>query len=110
MGLEVLWRGWSHGSMFVAGGLCFLLLGQLQSAQPRLPLPLRALAGAGIITMVEYAAGLLVNREYTVWDYRSMPLNYHGQICFAFCLLWIPISLGAMLLYDVLETGLRKRG
>ena len=29
MGLELLWRGRSHGSMFVAGGTCFLLIGHL---------------------------------------------------------------------------------
>ncbi len=103
MGLEILWRGWSHGSMFLAGGSCFLLLGKLNQVKPRLPLPLRALAGAGIITTVEYAAGLLVNRNYTVWDYRGVPMNVHGQICLPFCLLWIPVGLGAMVLYDVLD-------
>jgi len=103
MGLEFLWRGWSHGSMFLAGGSCFLLLGKLNQVKPRLPLPLRALAGAGIITLVEYTAGLLVNRNYTVWDYRGVPLNIHGQICLPFCLLWIPVGFGAMVLYDVLD-------
>ena len=103
MGLELLWRGWSHGSMFLAGGSCFLLLGKLNQTQPKLPLPLRALGGAGIITTVEYAAGLLVNRNYTVWDYRGVPMNIHGQICLPFCLLWIPVGLGAMVLYDVLD-------
>ena len=108
MGLELIWRGWSHSSMFLAGGLCFLLLGQLDKRQPRFPLLLRAVAGAGIITMVEYAAGLLVNRNYAVWDYRDQPLNYHGQICFGFFLLWIPLSLGAMFLYRLLDARLEK--
>ena len=103
VGLEFLWRGWSHGSMFVAGGSCFLLLGKLNRTKPRLPLPLRGLAGAGIITLVEYTAGLLVNRSDRVWDYRNVPLNIHGQICLPFCLLWIPIGLGAMVFYDVLD-------
>ena len=103
VGLEFLWRGWSHGSMFLAGGSCFLLLGKLHRTKPRLPLPLRGLAAAGIITMVEYAAGLLVNRSYGVWDYRDVPLNIHGQICLPFCLLWVPIGLGAMVFYDVLD-------
>ena len=49
VGLELLWRGRSHGSMFIAGGTCFLLIGQLNQVQPRLPLPLRAVTGAGII-------------------------------------------------------------
>ena len=60
VGLELLWRGYSHISMFAAGGVCFLLIGQLGQVQPVLPWPLRAILGAGIITMVELAAGLLV--------------------------------------------------
>ena len=89
--------------MFLAGGVCFLLLGQLNCVHPRLPLPLRALAGAGIITMIEYAVGLIVNQNYAVWDYRDQPLNYHGQICLGFCLLWIPVAVGAMVLYRALD-------
>lgn len=108
MGIEVLYRGWSHGSMFLAGGLSFLLIGWLGHCRPLLPLPLRLLTGALIITMVELGMGLLVNRSYTVWDYRDQPLNFHGQICLGFSLLWIPVSLGAMFLYDQAERKLRQ--
>ena len=97
--LEWLWRGWSHISMFFAGGVSFLLLGKLNSVRPRLVLPLRGVVGAGIITMVELAAGLLCNRSYRVWDYRHLPFNYHGQICLRFFLLWMLLSLPAMGLY-----------
>jgi len=97
--LEYLWRGRSHGSMFLAGGTCFLLLGKLDSLRPRLPLLVRGMVGAGIITMVELLAGLMFNRDYRVWDYRHLPVNFHGQICLWFSLLWIPVSLGAMGLY-----------
>ncbi len=103
MGLECLWRGWSHGSMFLAGGTCFLLLGKLNRTRPRLPWPLRALTGAMVITSVELLAGLLANREYQVWDYRRMPMNFYGQVCLPFSLLWIPVSLGAMFLYEILD-------
>lgn len=99
VGLELLWRGRSHVSMFAAGGLCFLLIGHLNQVEPKLPLPLRMLTGAGIITMVELAAGLVANRDYSVWDYRDMPGNYLGQICPAFTALWIPVSLLALGLY-----------
>ena len=101
--LELLWRGWSHISMFFAGGSSFLLLGKLNTVRPRLPMPLRGLVGGGIITMVELLIGLLVNRNYQVWDYRHLPLNYHGQICLPFFLLWIPLSLGAMGIYSLIE-------
>ena len=99
VGLELLWRGRSHRSMFLAGGLCLLLIGQLEETDPKLPLPLRLLAGAGIITAVELGMGLLFNRDYSVWDYRDMPGNWLGQICLPFCLLWIPVSFLAGRLY-----------
>lgn len=104
--LELLWRGWSHSSMFVLGGLCFLALGQLDQVQPRLPLPLRVMVGAGIVTMLELAAGLLVNRSHQVWDYSGQPFNFHGQICLTFSLLWVPVSLAAMWLYRQLSRRL----
>ena len=105
--MELLWRGWSHPAMFLAGGVCFLLLGGLNTVRPRLPLLPRALAGAGIITSIELLIGLLANRSYGIWDYRGMPLNFHGQICLPFFLLWIPVSLGALVLHDRLRHWLR---
>ena len=74
--IELLYRGRSHISMFFAGGVCFLLLGKLEKVKPRLPGLLRPVAGAGIITTVELAAGMLFNRNYAVWDYRGLPGNY----------------------------------
>ena len=104
VGLEMLWRGRSHSSMFLAGGCCFLLLGALDRS--RLPVVLKAAAGAGAITAVELAAGLLVNRDYSVWDYRHLPLNFLGQICAAYSLLWIPVGLGGMALYRFMSRKL----
>ena len=108
VGLELLWRGRSHGSMFLAGGGCFLLLGSLNRAGKPLPLPVRAVAGAGVITGVELIIGLLANRDYQVWDYRDLPLNYQGQICLPYSLLWIPVSMGAMLLHSGMERFFRR--
>ena len=108
IGLEFLWRGYSHGSMFLAGGLCFLLLGGLSRARPRLPGWLRYPVGALIITMVELAAGLLVNRQFGVWDYRDQWGNFCGQICPAFTALWIPVAALGMALYDWLEPALDR--
>ena len=104
--LELLWRRRSHISMFLAGGLCFLLLGALDRRLRRIPWLLRALAGAAVITAAELTAGLLVNRQFRVWDYRAMPFNLLGQVCLPFSLLWIPLSLGAMGLYSLLERRL----
>lgn len=106
--MELMWRGWSHGSMFVLGGLCFLLLGGLGRVPSPLPLIPRAAVGALVVTMLELGCGLIVNRTYQVWDYRHMPLNFHGQICLPFTALWILVSLAAFFLYDRLDQRLEQ--
>jgi len=106
VGLELLYRGRSHISMFGAGGLCFLLIGQLRRL--RLPKPARVGCGAGIITAVELLTGLLVNQQYQVWDYRHQPGNFLGQICPLFMALWVPVTAMAMGLYNWVDSGLDK--
>ena len=101
VGLELLWRGRSHYSMFMAGGTCFLLLGVL-GRRTRL-VPVHAVGGAAIITVVELITGLIANRDYSVWDYRQMPFQFKGQICLVYSLLWMPVALGGVLLYQLLD-------
>lgn len=103
VGMELLWRRRSHISMFLAGGLCLLLIGHLEEVEPKLPFPGRVILGAAIITGVELATGLLVNRTYRVWDYRDQWGNFLGQICPAFCALWIPVSALAIVMYGKLK-------
>ena len=104
VGLELLYRGRSHISMFAAGGICFLLLGSLN--RKLRSLPAKAAAGTLAITGVELATGLLVNRNFTVWDYRHQPYNFLGQICPQFMALWLPLSVAAMGLYRLLDSAL----
>ena len=87
--------------MFAAGGTCFLLLGALQ--KKKLPPAVHALLGAGIITAVELIMGLIFNRQYQVWDYRRMPMNFLGQICLPYCLLWMPVGLAGAEVYRLLD-------
>ena len=100
MTLEFLWRGRSHGSMFLLGGLCFLGMGRLVKGLVRVPLAVKVMLGAAMVTALELIAGLLVNRRYAVWDYRNMPFNYKGHICLSFSLLWMPVTLFGMWLYE----------
>ena len=99
MGIELLWRGWTHGAMFAAGGTCFLLLGKLKDQPPWI----KALAGAGMITAVELTTGLLLNRHYRIWDYRNTPFNFLGQICLPYSLLWMPVGLAGAEFYRLLD-------
>ena len=104
--LELLWRGRSHGSMFALGGICFVLIGQLQKLR-KMPLALLLVLSAGLITGLELVTGLLVNRDYSVWDYRQMPYHYLEQICLNYSLLWIPVSFVAILFYRGIASKLR---
>ena len=105
--LELLWRGRSHGSMFLLGGGCFLMLGRL--GKRALPLPVKMLLGAAGITAGELATGLLLNRHFHIWDYRALPLNFRGQICLGYGLLWLPVSLLGMWCYALAEALLPKK-
>ena len=69
------------------------------------------LGGAGYIgshTAVELLTGLVVNRDYQVWDYRDQPGNLLGQICPRFTALWVPVGMAAMGMYRLVDGGLDK--
>lgn len=102
--IELLWRGHSHVSMFVLGGLCFWLIGRLDSRWP-VPVIVQACMGACLVTVLELLTGLVVNcwLGLGVWDYSSLPLNFMGQVCLYYFVLWIPLSAGAVLLDDLLR-------
>ncbi|HIU20408.1 MAG TPA: hypothetical protein IAC48_10125 [Candidatus Limiplasma stercoravium] len=88
--LEMLWRGRTHPSMALAGGLSMALLHGLE--RRRQSLWRTALAGGLAITGVEYVLGRLFNREYDIWDYRGLPLNLRGQVCAPYALAWCGLS------------------
>jgi len=68
-----------------------------------MPVAVKVILGAVMVTALELLTGLVVNRDYSVWDYRRMPYQYLGQICLNYSLLWMPVSLAAMVLYHKAE-------
>ena len=68
----------------------------------------KLLAGSAICTAGELLFGLLFNRDHRIWDYRGLPLNFRGQICPVFSLLWIPVSGLALWLYRLCSAVLMK--
>lgn len=105
--IEICWRGYTHISMFFAGGLCFLLIDLIDEA---------GLFGGSILfqapvcalcmTAVELMFGLVVNRtlRLDVWDYSDMPFNLWGQICLPFSGLWLILAVPA----NIAAKGIRK--
>ena len=111
IGIELIWRGYSHWTMFALGGICFVFLGRINEVIPwDMPLWLQVLIGTAIITGLEFITGCIVNLwlGWNVWDYSNVPLNVFGQICLPYILLWAPISLAGIILDDYLRYWLFK--
>ena len=105
--LELLWRGRSHWTMFILGGVCFVLIGLLNEGIPwEMPLVLQGVMGsAAIVTPLEFLTGCIVNLwlGWGVWDYSGLPCNLLGQICLPFSLLWVLVAMAAAVLDDWLR-------
>ena len=103
MSLEILWRGYTHWTMGILGGICFICLGlinELLSCES--PLVLQMLIGGIIITILEFITGCIVNLwlGLNVWDYSGLPGNILGQTCPQFALLFLPLSAIAIVIDD----------
>ena len=101
--IELLWRGFSHWSMLLAGGLCFVLLGLINyHYEYDMSLIAQTVIGGLVITAVEFLAGLIVNvwLGLNVWDYSDLPYNFLGQICLPYIYLWQWLSLVGIVLND----------
>ena len=105
--LELLWRGRSHWTMFILGGVCFVLIGAINELLPwGMPLALQGVVGSlCIVTPLEFVTGCIVNLwlGWNVWDYSNIPFNVMGQICLPFSALWVVVSAAAVVLDDWLR-------
>lgn len=104
--IEILYRGWSHFSMMICGGLCFVLVGALdQWITTEISLLGQMVVGGVIITSLEFVTGIIVNRilHLNVWDYSDVPYNLYGQICLPYSMLWFLLSFVCIVLDDIIR-------
>lgn len=96
--IEIMWRGYTHWSMLLAGGICFLIMFIIYSRHKNLRIIERFLIGSAIITTVELILGLVLNYYLNmhIWDYSNLRFNILGQVSLLYSLLWgllsIPVS------------------
>lgn len=102
-GIEILWRGYSHYSMIICGGICFIYAG-LQNEQVEWDYPFwkQVLRVEVFILSAEFITGCIVNLwlGLNVWDYSGLPGNILGQTCPQFALLFLPLSAIAIVIDD----------
>ena len=101
--IEICFRGYSHPSMFILGGICFILIGLINEVLPwDMLFWWQLLIGDIIVLVLEFVTGCIVNLYlgWNIWDYSDMPFNLMGQICLPFALLWLPVIAVAIVLDD----------
>ena len=104
--LEMLWRGYSHWTMFLLGAVCFILIGLVNEVfEWDTPLLLQMLCGCAIITALEFVTGCIVNLwlGWDVWDYSELPFNLWGQISLFSSIVWVGLSLVGIVLDDFIR-------
>ena len=95
VGIEIIWRGYTHWTMALAGGICFIIFSIVAEGFSESNIFTRAILCAIGITLVELVFGLVLNRllGMGIWDYSDMPFNLLGQICPLFSLFWVGLAL-----------------
>ena len=104
--IELLFRGHTHPSMYILGGICFIICGLYNEVLSwETPLVLQMFLGATSITILEFITGVFVNiiLKLNVWDYSNMPFNILGQICLPFWFAWFFLSTIAIIVDDYIR-------
>ena len=103
--IEVIWRGYTHWSMMIAGGVCFIIFSLVAERFREKNLLIKAAVCALGVTAVEFVFGVVFNIIFKmrVWDYSGMPFNILGQVCPLFTLLWAGIAIAFLPLAEVIN-------
>lgn len=98
--VEIVYRQYTHISMFFAGGICLVLISIIDALTPGVRFVFKPFLCGLAITAVELVFGLIFNVALgmSIWNYSGEPLNLFGQVCLSFSLLWVLISIPALLL------------
>ena len=109
--IEILWRAFrgsdpTHWTMFILGGLCFLLIGAINEYLPwEMPFWLQSSIGTAVVLALEFVFGCVLNLwlGLNVWDYSDAPLNILGQVCLPFTFAWFFLAAVGIVLDDYLR-------
>lgn len=111
MGIELLYRQYTHWTMGCLGGVCLIILGGINEYFSwEIPFWLQCLKGSIIITVLEFIAGVVLNiwLQLNIWDYSHVWGNVLGQICLPFTIIWFFLSAVAIVFDDWLRYWLFK--
>lgn len=94
--IELTFRGFSHWSMFLLGGLCMCFFEwQGRMIKWSDPMWVQVIRCTLFIVAGEFITGIIVNKwlGWAVWDYSDQPYQLFGQICLPFATLFSGLSV-----------------
>lgn len=108
--IELLWRGHTHWTMIIAGGMCFIIFSRIAEGFKNKPLIYKAALCSLGVTAIELIFGVVFNIIFkmNVWDYSEIPFNFLGQICPLFTALWGVLGLLFLPLADIINKMMQK--
>lgn len=104
--IECLFRGYSFSAMGLCGGIVFVLLDKINDKISwDIDILVQGMMGSVLITFLEFIIGEMSLRGLIqpMWNYTNLPLNYKGIICLPFSLIWIVLSIVAIVVADWLN-------
>lgn len=103
--MEVAFRGYSHWTMGLCGGICLVGIYFINKKFSHLYAPIRAVMCAGLITAVEFLAGCILNLwlGLGIWDYSSLKFHLLGQVSLLFSCIWFAISLVICIVFSKIK-------
>lgn len=93
--IEILYRGHTHWTMPLTGGICFTVLCDVMKKLKSCSLLKKCVIGSMIITSIEFICGYIVNLilGLKVWDYSKNKCNILGQICLLYSVMWAFLTI-----------------
>src|SRR5699024_4519488 len=105
--IEILWRGYSHFSMFVLGGICFVTIGLMREyfVENNIGILTQLIVACITITALELIFVLILNIVFKldIWDYSDLRFNFLGQISLLYSVFWIFLSLPIIIIDGFLK-------
>ena len=103
--IELLARGFSHWTMFIVGGICFVLIGIINEITPKISIVWQMILSSVIITVVELVSGCILNiwLGLGIWDYSGQTFNLLGQISLKHSIYWFFLSSIGIILDDYIR-------
>lgn len=104
--IEQIYRCYTFVEMGICGGIAILILDKINDyISWDMDILLQGCIGSAIITGMEFIVGNLTLLGWLpkMWDYSNMWLNYKGIICVPFSLIWIALSIVAILFADAIN-------